>query len=296
MTAQWNDDFHHAVHALTTGERQGYYVDFGEYTTLAKVLTSVFLHDGGRSTFRDADWGAPVDRSAVGGHAFLAYSSDHDQVGNRAVGDRPSQNLSPGVLAAAAALTLTSPFTPMLFMGEEWGSATPWQFFTDHGEPDLAESIREGRRREFAEHGWAAEVPDPQDHATRDASVLDWDEIAAQPHQRLLALAPRADLAASPRGRPARRPARPGRGGARRGGGVARGAPRRAARGAQPLERPGHRPARRHRDRHARGVGRRDARPGRRDAARPVGRGRAGRLTLLIAVRPCGGATRASRG
>ncbi len=187
MTAQWNDDFHHAVHALTTGERQGYYVDFGEYTTLAKVLTSVFLHDGGRSTFRDADWGVPVDRSAVGGHAFLAYSSDHDQVGNRAVGDRPSQNLSPGVLAAAAALTLTSPFTPMLFMGEEWGSATPWQFFTDHGEPDLAESIREGRRREFAEHGWAAEVPDPQDHATRDASVLDWDEIAAQPHQRLLA-------------------------------------------------------------------------------------------------------------
>ena len=187
MTAQWNDDFHHAVHALTTGERQGYYVDFGEYTTLAKVLTSVFFHDGGRSTFRDADWGAPVDRSAVGGHAFLAYTSDHDQVGNRAVGDRPSQNLSPGVLAVAAALTLTSPFTPMLFMGEEWGSVTPWQFFTDHGEPDLAESIREGRRREFAEHGWAAEVPDPQDHATRDASVLDWEEIAAQPHQRLLA-------------------------------------------------------------------------------------------------------------
>jgi maltooligosyltrehalose trehalohydrolase len=108
-------------------------------------------------------------------------------VGNRAVGDRPSQNLAPGVLAAAAALTLTSPFTPMLFMGEEWGAATPWLFFTDHGEPELAESIREGRRREFAEHGWAAEVPDPQDHATRDASVLDWEEIAVQPHQRLLA-------------------------------------------------------------------------------------------------------------
>lgn len=187
MTAQWDDDFHHAVHALTTGERQGYYVDFGEYATLAKVLTSVFLHDGGHSTFRGADWGAPVDRAAVGGHSFLAYTSNHDQVGNRATGDRPSANVSPGVLAAAAALTLTSPFTPMLFMGEEWGAATPWQFFTDHEDPDLAESIREGRRREFAEHGWSAEVPDPQDHATRDASVLDWDEIAVQPHQRLLA-------------------------------------------------------------------------------------------------------------
>ncbi|GAB4067364.1 malto-oligosyltrehalose trehalohydrolase [Angustibacter speluncae] len=187
MTAQWDDDFHHAVHSLTTGERQGYYVDFGEYATLAKVLTSVFLHDGGHSTFRGTDWGAPVDRAALGGHAFLAYTSNHDQVGNRATGDRPSANVSPGVLAAAAALTLTSPFTPMLFMGEEWGAATPWQFFTDHEDPDLAESIREGRRREFAEHGWAAEVPDPQHHATRDASVLDWDEIAVQPHQRLLA-------------------------------------------------------------------------------------------------------------
>jgi len=91
------------------------------------------------------------------------------------------------VLAAAAALTLTSPFTPMLFMGEEWGAGTPWQYFTDHAEPELAESIRQGRRREFAEHGWDGVVPDPQDHATRDASVLDWEEIAAQPHQRLLA-------------------------------------------------------------------------------------------------------------
>lgn len=187
MTAQWDDDFHHAVHALTTGERQGYYVDFGGYATLAKVLTSVFLHDGGHSTFRGTAWGSPVDRAAVGGHAFLAYTSNHDQVGNRATGDRPSANLSPGVLAAAAALTLSSPFSPMLFMGEEWGAATPWQFFTDHEDPELAASIREGRRREFAEHGWDADVPDPQDHATREASVLDWDEIAGQPHQRLLA-------------------------------------------------------------------------------------------------------------
>jgi len=187
MTAQWSDDFHHALHALLTGERQGYYSDFGDLETLAKALTSVFVHDGGRSTFRGQNWGVPVDTAVVSGHAFLAYTSDHDQVGNRATGDRPSQTLPPGALAAAAALTLLSPFSPMLFMGEEWGAGTPWQFFTDHSEPELVQSIRQGRQREFSDHGWADDIPDPQDPATRDASVLRWDEIAAQPHQRLLA-------------------------------------------------------------------------------------------------------------
>jgi maltooligosyltrehalose trehalohydrolase len=186
MTAQWSDDFHHALHALLTGERQGYYADFGSMEVLAHTLTRVFWHDGKYSTFRGRDWGAPVDPSRHRGHSFLAYSQDHDQVGNRAVGDRP--RLSPGLQAVAATLELTSPFTPMLFMGEEWGAGTPWQFFTDHAEPELAAAIRDGRRREFAEHGWdAGSVPDPQDPATRDASVLDWDEIAADPHQRLLA-------------------------------------------------------------------------------------------------------------
>jgi maltooligosyltrehalose trehalohydrolase len=155
---------------------------------LAKTLTRVFLHDGGWSSFRGESWGAPVDPARHRGHAFLAYTQNHDQVGNRATGDRPSGTLSPGLQACAATLVLTSPFTPMLFMGEEWGARTPWQFFTDHAEPELAEAIRQGRRREFAEHGWDADtVPDPQDHATRDASVLDWQEIAAEPHQRILA-------------------------------------------------------------------------------------------------------------
>jgi maltooligosyltrehalose trehalohydrolase len=188
MTAQWSDDFHHALHTLLTGERQGYYCDFGSLDVLAKTLTRVFRHDGRYSTFRGQDWGAPVDPARHSGHAFLAYSGNHDQVGNRAVGDRPSMQLAPGLQAAAAALTLTGPFTPMLFMGEEWGAGTPWQYFTDHSEPELAEAIRQGRRREFAEHGWDAEqVPDPQDPATRDASVLDWEEIAAEPHRRILA-------------------------------------------------------------------------------------------------------------
>ncbi len=188
MTAQWSDDYHHALHAFLTGERQGYYADFGGAEVLARTLTRVFRHDGGWSSFRGSDWGAPVDRQRHDGRAFLAYGSNHDQVGNRAVGDRPSASLPPGTLAGAAALTLCSPFTPMLFMGEEWGASTPWQFFTDHGEPELAEAIREGRRREFAEHGWDADqVPDPQDPATRDASVLRWEETHDDPHRRLLA-------------------------------------------------------------------------------------------------------------
>ncbi len=188
MTAQWSDDFHHALHAMLTGERDGYYGDFGSAAVMAKTLTRVFRHDGGCSTFRERDWGVPVDPARHPGHAFLAYSANHDQVGNRAVGDRPGATLTPGQLAIAAALTLTSPFTPMLFMGEEWAASTPWQYFTDHGEDALAESIRQGRRREFATHGWDAEqIPDPQDPATREASVLDWDEPHRGDHARLLA-------------------------------------------------------------------------------------------------------------
>ncbi|UER54117.1 malto-oligosyltrehalose trehalohydrolase [Kineosporiaceae bacterium SCSIO 59966] len=187
MTAQWDDDVHHAIHALLSGERQGYYCDFGSTDALAKVLTRAFLHDGTFSTFRGQRWGRPVDPARHRGTAFLAYAANHDQVGNRATGDRPSAYLSPGRLACAAALVLTSPFTPMLFMGEEWGASSPWQFFTDHAEPELAESIRQGRQREFAEHGWDDEsIPDPQDHATRDASVLRWDERSDGEHAPLL--------------------------------------------------------------------------------------------------------------
>jgi maltooligosyltrehalose trehalohydrolase len=185
MTAQWSDDFHHALHTLLTGERSGYYVDFGSPSTFAKTLTQVFLHDGSYSTFRGRDWGRPVDPTRHQGHTFLAYTSNHDQVGNRALGDRP--NLTPGQLAIAAALVITSPYTPMLFMGEEWGASTPWRFFTDHSEPELAEAVRSGRRHEFAEHGWDADtIPDPQDPATWKASVLDWSEVSQEPHSRLL--------------------------------------------------------------------------------------------------------------
>ena len=118
----------------------------------------------------------------------MTYPQDHDQVGNRATGDRLSATLSPGLLAVGAGLLLTSPFTPMLFMGEEWGARTPWRFFTDHVEPELARAVSEGRGREFASHGWASsDVPDPQDPATYRASMLDWSEPDKEPHRELLA-------------------------------------------------------------------------------------------------------------
>ncbi|HEY8720077.1 malto-oligosyltrehalose trehalohydrolase [Pengzhenrongella sp.] len=197
MTAQWADDVHHAIHALISGERQGYYADFGPPAVLATALTRVFVPDGGWSEFRGMPWGGRVP-AGTDGHRFVVFSSDHDQVGNRALGDRPSSRLDAGALAVTAALVLTTPYSPMLFMGEEWGARTPWLYFTDFQDPDLALAVRNGRRAEFATHGWAElypdqatggelDVPDPQDPATVEASRLDWDEPARPGHERLLA-------------------------------------------------------------------------------------------------------------
>jgi maltooligosyltrehalose trehalohydrolase len=187
LDAQWNDDFHHAVHAALTGERQGYYGDFGSMEALAKTMTRAFFHDGTWSSFRGRSHGRPVDRLRTPGHRFTAFIQNHDQVGNRATGDRISATLSTGLLKVGAGLLLTSPFTPMLFMGEEWGAGTPWCFFTDHVEPELARAVSEGRRREFATHGWASEdVPDPQAAETFRRSLLDWDEPRKPPHRELL--------------------------------------------------------------------------------------------------------------
>ncbi|MEU6477617.1 malto-oligosyltrehalose trehalohydrolase [Streptomyces sp. NPDC047017] len=192
LHAQWNDDFHHALHTAVTGESQGYYADFARapLAAVAKTLTGGYFHDGTYSSFRGRRHGRPLDRAKVAGHRLLGYAQTHDQIGNRAQGDRLSTlpAVSPGLLACAATLTLTAPFTPMLFMGEEWAAGTPWQFFTDHTDPELARAVREGRRREFTAHGWKAEdVPDPQDPATRERSCLDWSEPDREPHARVLA-------------------------------------------------------------------------------------------------------------
>ncbi len=187
LDAQWADDVHHAWHVLLTGERQGYYEDFHQPGALAKVTNRVFFHDGTWSSFRGRRHGRPVDVDRTRGWRFVVSLQTHDQVGNRARGDRLSASLPPGVLACGAALLLTAPMTPMLFMGEEWGASTPWQFFTDHTDPAVAEGVRTGRRREFAEHGWRPDqVPDPQHEATVERSRLDWSEPASEPHDRLL--------------------------------------------------------------------------------------------------------------
>ncbi|KAB2351631.1 malto-oligosyltrehalose trehalohydrolase [Actinomadura rudentiformis] len=186
LDAQWNDDFHHALHAALSGERQGYYSDFGSMETLAKALTRVFVHDGTWSTFRGRHHGRPVDVHRIPGHRFLAYLQNHDQVGNRAVGDRIGATVPAGLLKVGAALVLTSPFTPMLFMGEEWAAGTPFCYFTDHVEPELGRAISEGRRREFGRHGWAGEVPDPQAVDTYRRSILDWAEPGKPPHREML--------------------------------------------------------------------------------------------------------------
>ncbi len=186
LDGQWADDVHHALHANLTGETAGYYGDFLGLPVLAKVLTKVFLHDGTFSTFRGRVHGRPVPPSLTG-HPFVVYLQDHDQVGNRATGDRISATLSDGLLKVGAALVLTSPYTPMLWMGEEWGARTPWQFFSDH-EGELGEAVRQGRRAEFGAHGWNTEdVPDPQSEQTFRDSTLDWSELEQQRHADLLA-------------------------------------------------------------------------------------------------------------
>jgi maltooligosyltrehalose trehalohydrolase len=192
MTAQWDDDIHHAIHTAVSGERQGYYADFGSLATLATTLRHGFFHAATYSSFRQRRHGRPLDTtepSGIPATRLLAYTCTHDQVGNRALGDRPSQNLTYGQLAVKAALVLASPYTVMLFMGEEWGASTPFQFFSSHPEPELARATAEGRKREFAGHGWDADdIPNPQDLQTFQRSKLDWSELDRADHAKLLAV------------------------------------------------------------------------------------------------------------
>jgi maltooligosyltrehalose trehalohydrolase len=187
LDAQWSDDFHHALHVALTGETAGYYADFAPLSALAKVCEKGFFHDGTRSSFRGREHGAPVDTAHLPTWRLVVCSQDHDQIGNRARGDRLAEHLDDDQLACAALLTLCGPFTPMLFMGEEWAASTPFQFFTSHPEPDLGRITAEGRIEEFAKMGWdPAEVPDPQDPATFERSKLDWAEPTAGRHAVLL--------------------------------------------------------------------------------------------------------------
>ena len=185
MDAQWSDDFHHAVHAALTGERDGYYADFGSLGQVATALRQAFVYAGQHSAYRERRHGR-VD-PALPGHRFLGYAQNHDQVGNRAQGQRSAALMSPGRLRLAAALVLTSPFVPMLFQGEEWAAGTPFQYFTDHADPALGRAVSQGRKAEFVAFGWpAADVPDPQDPGSFERSRLDWAELGRKEHAAVL--------------------------------------------------------------------------------------------------------------
>lgn len=187
MDMQWADDVHHGVHAWITGERSGYYADFGSAEVLATVLERIFLHAGTWSSFRRQVWGAPVepDSADYDAHSFVTFLQDHDQVGNRAAGDRIHHGIAPGAQAAASALILLGPGTPMLFQGEEWTASTPFTYFTDH-EEELGALVSAGRREEFAAMGWAAQVPDPQLRSTFESSILRWQEREQPGHAAML--------------------------------------------------------------------------------------------------------------
>ncbi len=243
MTAQWDDDIHHAIHAAVSGERQGYYGDFGSLEALAQTLEHGYYHAGTYSSFRHRRHGRPLDTATIPATRLLAYTLTHDQVGNRAIGDRPSQNLTSGQLAVKAALALGSPYTAMLFMGEEWGSSSPFQFFSSHPEPDLARATAEGRKREFAEHGWDAdEIPDPQDPADIPAVEARLGRDRRRRPWPAATDVPRAHCATARRARYGRPVAGPSAGRLRRDPALDRHAPRLTGHRVQPEHRRSRRP------------------------------------------------------
>jgi maltooligosyltrehalose trehalohydrolase len=185
LAAQWSDDVHHALHAVLTGEHDGYYADFGLPSQLATALERGWVYGRTFSPHRDRSHGeAP---GGLPGWRFVVCSQNHDQVGNRALGERLVQLTDVERAKVAAALVLLSPFVPLLFQGEEWAASTPFQYFTDHTDPELAEAVRQGRREEFKAFVQPDDVPDPQDPATAARSTLRWDELDAEPHRGMLA-------------------------------------------------------------------------------------------------------------
>jgi maltooligosyltrehalose trehalohydrolase len=187
MNAQWSDDFHHALFTvLNPGPKEGYYKDFGRLGQLAKALENNFVYDGIYSRFRKRVHGRQTGNLSQ--HRFIGFIQNHDQIGNRAIGDRLAEIVGLDRAKIAAALVLLSPFIPMLFQGEEWAASSPFQYFADHEEPEMAKQVSEGRRREFAAFGWnPAAIPDPEDRRTFQRSKLNWSEVPTGEHATMLA-------------------------------------------------------------------------------------------------------------
>jgi len=184
LDCQWNDDFHHALHTFLTGERQGYYVDFGSIHDLAKAAREGYVYSGQYSKFRRRRQGSSSEKSSP--EHFVVFAQNHDQVGNRAAGERLSQLVCFESLKLAAGFLLLSPFVPLLFMGEEYGEPAPFQYFVSHGDPDLVEKVRQGRQAEFRDFNWQSEIPDPQSPHTFLNSKLHWELRDQGKHNRLL--------------------------------------------------------------------------------------------------------------
>lgn len=186
MDAQWSDDFHHALFTLLhVDEGNGYYDDFGKLADLAKSLTRTFVYDGTYSVYRGRSHGRPVE--GLSAHHFIGFIQNHDQVGNRATGDRLEHIVGMDLAKVAAGIVLTAPFIPMLFQGEEYAASTPFQYFADHQDPEMAKAVSAGRKREFAAFGWdAEEIPDPEKRETFERSKLNWREIHEGEHGEML--------------------------------------------------------------------------------------------------------------
>jgi maltooligosyltrehalose trehalohydrolase len=185
LDAHWNDDFHHTVHALLTGEQEGYYADFVARGSLAKLFERGYVLDGGYSPFRKTTHGQPYGE--LPRDRLVAYVQSHDQIGNRALGERLHQLAGLERARIGAALLMVSPFVPMLFQGEEWAASTPFLYFSDLQSPELRDAVRKGRAAEHASAGWRDPPPDPNDRATRDASMLRWAERGDADHAAMLA-------------------------------------------------------------------------------------------------------------
>jgi maltooligosyltrehalose trehalohydrolase len=187
MDAQWSDDFHHALFTVLNREQEtGYYTDFGSLAHLAKSLEQTFVYDGIYSRYRRRIHGRSA--ATLSHHRFLGFIQNHDQVGNRAVGDRIAQVTGIERAKIAAAIVFVSPFIPMIFQGEEWAASSPFQYFADHDDPELARAVSEGRRKEFAAFGWKPDlIPDPEKPETFHRSKLNWNESSQPEHADMLA-------------------------------------------------------------------------------------------------------------
>jgi maltooligosyltrehalose trehalohydrolase len=183
MDGQWSDDFHHSLHTLLTGESAGYYGDFGTVNHLAKTISNGWYYDGIYAPHRERRHGNSPRKLAP--EQFVVCIQNHDQVGNRALGDRIGKLTDFEGVKLAAGVTILSPFTPMLFMGEEYGEKAPFQYFVSHSDPGLVEAVRKGRQAEFSHFGWKGEVPDPQSEATFERSRLNHSLAAQEPHRTM---------------------------------------------------------------------------------------------------------------